>query len=76
MSYILIINPNSSEACSSEIAAAIAPFRVAWGPGRGTGQAKHCLAQASQRRRPAVRPGVPYWPQPPAEADRGPQPAH
>ena len=32
MSRILIINPNSSEACSSGIAAAIAPFSVAWGP--------------------------------------------
>jgi hypothetical protein len=27
---LLIINPNSSEACSAGIAAAIAPFRVAW----------------------------------------------
>jgi allantoin racemase len=32
MSRILIINPNSSEACSAGIAAAIAPFRVPSGP--------------------------------------------
>jgi allantoin racemase len=32
MSRILMINPNSSEACSAEIAAAIAPIRAPWGP--------------------------------------------
>jgi allantoin racemase len=32
MSRILIINPNSSEACSAGIAAAVAPFRARSGP--------------------------------------------
>jgi allantoin racemase len=33
MSRILIINPNSSEACSTGISAVVAPFRFAGGPG-------------------------------------------